>query len=368
MPHVLGLISFRVFPTHMGGQKGVAVFYSHLNKLLPVSLALSFDNRKEDTLSTHAVLYPNRSMYRNLGRLNQLKQIMKIEGTGIILAEHSYTGWIAWLLRRSTGVPYIIHSHNIESRRFQKMGHWWWRSYLAYEGWIHRKADHNFFISEEDLQFALTSFRLDKSKCSVVTYGIDKPVLHQNRNELKKSLGLNPSMKIFLFNGTLDYVPNFHAVEALIDHIEPLLYKEGLSFHIVITGNRAPVRLLRKMQHARNVTFTGYVPDVNLYYQAADLFLNPVANDTGVKTKLIEAIANNCTAISTEAGAMGIRRSLCGAKLVTVKEGDWKAFGAAVLKQITTDNVDTPSGFYDYYEWKNIARVAADKINELVAP
>ena len=43
-PSVLGIISYKVFPAQMGGQKCVAEFYAHLSKLTQVTLVASKEN------------------------------------------------------------------------------------------------------------------------------------------------------------------------------------------------------------------------------------------------------------------------------------------------------------------------------------
>ena len=58
--NVLGLVSFRIFPTHMGGQKGVAVFYYYLQKHVNVLLAVSDDNQESKATETAGILYPNK--------------------------------------------------------------------------------------------------------------------------------------------------------------------------------------------------------------------------------------------------------------------------------------------------------------------
>ena len=246
------------------------------------------------------------------------------------------------------------------------MNKWWWRFYQLYESWIHRRSDHNFFISEEDRRFAISSFHLDPLKCSVITYGTGEQPFVNNKTELKIKLGFDPDETILLFNGTLDYKPNYDAVVSLIEKIEPGLSEKLNDFKIVITGNRAPEALLEKMNKADNIVYAGYVTDVNEYYQSADLFLNPVVNDTGVKTKLIEAIANHCTAISTISGASGLVKEICGNKLVTVEDQDWDRFIDTIIALQKRTNNETPTSFYDHYNWKNIAEKASQKINELV--
>jgi glycosyltransferase involved in cell wall biosynthesis len=267
---------------------------------------------------------------------------------------------MAWWLQKKTGIPFIIHSHNIETSRFRLMHKSWWPLYRRYEGWIHRKAHHNFFISREDMEHAISLFRLDSSRCSVITYGVEKKTLEKNKVALRKKLGLDPGKKILLFNGTMDYKPNYDAVVLLARTIEPLLSQCLDNYRVLITGNRAPSSLIEVMLSNTRLHYAGYVEEVHEYYQAADLFLNPVSNDTGVKTKLIEAIANNCSAISTASGASGIDLSVCGEKIITVADGDWNNFAQQVCLQFSKVQPDTPAAFYGSYSWEAItARAAA---------
>jgi polysaccharide biosynthesis protein PslH len=364
--NVLGLVSFRIFPTHMGGQKGVALFYNYLQQHVNVLLAVSSDNQESETIKTIGILHPNKKIYLNFFRIGVLKKIIRKNKIDIIIAEHSYAGWIAWLLHKATGKPFILHSHNIESNRFRQMHKWWWKIYHWYEGWVHRKAHYNFFIGEEEMNFALKAFRLSPAKCAVITYGIEEQKLQEDKLVLRKQLGLDGKKVLLLFNGTLDYEPNYHAVEVLINKIEPLLHNRLNNYEILITGNRAPKKLVEKILANKQISYLGYVEDVNLYYQAADLFINPISNDTGIKTKLVEAIANNCTAISTLSGASGIRKELCGNKLITVNDHDWNSFVDKITEFCYLPSSVTPQQFYEYYSWKNIAAKAAEKIKEVI--
>jgi glycosyltransferase involved in cell wall biosynthesis len=366
MSRVLALVSFRVYPTHMGGQKGVALFYQYLKEYLSITVAASTDNVENGKTEFLRVLCPNKRIYLNVFKLKQLKALIRSQSINVIIAEHSYSGWIAWLLHKLTGKPFIIHSHNIESDRFLQMHKWWWRAYYRYEGWIHRKANHNFFISEDDKKEAISQFHLKESKCSVITYGVKEiSAIKKHKSEVKKTLGLQENGLILLFNGTMDYKPNYDAVICLVDKIEPILRQKLSNYQIIITGNRAPEELIRKIQTNNNIQYLGYVKDVDQYYQCADLFLNPIINDSGVKTKVIEAIANNCTVISTKSGATGIMKELCSNKIITVKDNDWDLFANKVVDQINMPSVETSLAFYQYYNWKKIASKAAHIIEEV---
>jgi glycosyltransferase involved in cell wall biosynthesis len=282
----------------------------------------------------------------------------------VLVAEHSYSGWIAIVLRRATGVPFIIHSHNLEALRFRQMNRRWWPLYARYERWIHRQADHNFFISTADEAYAVKHFKLDAAKCTTITYGIEPNVtLNTNeRDSVLKETGLWGFEKVLYFNGTLDYKPNVDAVLVLLHAILPLLQKAVPEVKLVITGNRASTALQETLRQHPQVLFKAYVPDVRPYYQAAQLFLNPIREVSGVKTKLIEAIASHCTVISTEAGAAGIDKTVCGTKLVTVADNDWTSFTALVVQELHKPQQQTSAAFFEAYSWQTITAKAAQKI------
>lgn len=361
MRHLLALVSFRIYPAKMGGQKGVALFYQYLEKHFDITIAASKDNAGENII---ACLYPNKKSFLNFLPLQKLEKLVITKKIDLTIAEHSYTGWIALLLRRWTRKPFIIHSHNIEALRFKQMNRWWWNYYLRYERWIHQKADHNFFISKEDLQFALENFDLPPGKCSVVTYGVNQKGIKESVT--KESLGFKSNEFVFLFNGTLDYIPNENAIDALLYHIDPILSERLSGYKIVITGNRARHQLIQKINKSQNFTYKGFVDHIENYYQAADLFLNPVSNDSGVKTKVIEAIAHNCTVISFKGGASGIEKALTGEKLITVANDDYKDFVQQIIIAINKKPSSTPQAFFDNYYWANIAAKAAKTIEEVI--
>ena len=107
----------------------------------------------------------------------------------------------------------------------------------------------------------------------------------------------------------------------------------------------------------KNVIYAGFVDDISLYFKAADIFLNPILSGGGVKTKAIEAIAMNCTVVSTELGAMGLKKEVCGEKLKVVQQGEWKLFAELVI-QSANETARTPKEFFNYYYWENIVERA----------
>lgn len=366
MARLLVLVSYRIFPAQMGGQKGIARFYEYLRQHHTLFMVVSTDNPTVETgYSVKRVLYPHAKMVCNLFKLPELRKLVIENRLDGIIAEHSYTGWVAWLLQKITGKPFLLHSHNLEASRFRQMNKPGWQLYRFYEKWIHRKAIFSFFKTGEERTWALAHFHLDPEKTFVVPYGVENEHQIVNaRQELKERYGVK-STNLFYFNGTLDYVPNVEAVKTLLSVIDPLLQQSGLDYQILISGKNLSKTLQEEISRTKNILYLGFVEDVNQLYQASTLFLNPVVNDSGIKTKVVEAIANHCTVISTLSGATGIPLSVCSGKLKTAEDHNWPGYVDLMVKTIDEPGRQTPPEFFAYFSWANIAQKTAAKIDHL---
>jgi polysaccharide biosynthesis protein PslH len=360
---IVTLVSYKVFPPQMGGQKGIALFYQYLSRLTPVTMITIGDNREGtiENLTLLPVISNSRLRYINPFLFFKVKKILRKEQATHLVIEHPYYGWLATLVKLFTRVKLVVHSHNIEYLRFKSTGHWWWRILKWYERGTHRRADYNFFIREDDKNFAVSQFRLDPAKCFVATYGTEteSSPTTEERMKAKEQVcgkhGMVPAKKIFLFNGTLDYKPNLDALHLILEKINPILLEDkSLQYTILICGKNLPADLHKLKEYSdQNILYAGLVEDIDLYFKAADLFLNPVISGGGIKTKLIESIAWGTTVVSTETGAAGVGRETCGEKLVIVKDGDWPAFAKQVILKSLV-NSSTPAAFYNSYSWKYI--------------
>ena len=111
--------------------------------------------------------------------------------------------------------------------------------------------------------------------------------------------------------------------------------------------------------------YLDFIEDINAMYQASHIFLNPVVNSTGIKTKVVEALANNCTVVSTASGANGIPENCYDGKMFLAKDLDWDEFCRLVLAQLE-NKTSVPAEFFDYFAWTNIAKHAAGVIDQIV--
>jgi glycosyltransferase involved in cell wall biosynthesis len=288
-----------------------------------------------------------------------------------LILEHPYYGWLGLLLKYFCGVKLIIHSHNIENQRFKSFGKPWWRIMWWYEKWISGMSDFCFFISEEDQLYAQKEFGITPVKTAVITYGIDTlqaPSADEKKLakiNLQKRHQIKSDEKILLFNGTLSYGPNLNAIYNILDKINPLLLKKtGFHYKIIICGSGLPTALndLKDYQQ-QHIIFAGFVNDIREYFLGADLFINPVTDGGGIKTKLVESIACNLDVVSTENGAFGVRKSISDGLLCIVPDTDWEKFTDEIVNK-SKANANL-SGFFDFFNWAQITRKAATLLKEL---
>lgn len=363
---VLGIVSYKVFPAQMGGQKCVIEFYRQLARLTPVVLAIAKDNpvKPDWDQPVYPILYHHKKGPANLLVLFRLRKLIKTQQIDLFCIEHSYLGWLGILLRRITRKPFVIRSHNIEAHRFRDMQKPWWPLYQWYEKQVHRKADFNFFITQEDHDWAITQWKLDEKKCSVLTYGTDitQPVPQEDklvaRGRLLQENRLAANTRLFLFNGTLDYLPNTDALRIIVSELLPLLHGYQLPFRILICGSRISKQWKDVLQAYPDIIFKDFVPDIDLYLKGADCFINPVTLGSGIKIKQVDALAHNLASVSTRSGARGIDVSLTGDTLQIVDDYDWPAFVKQMFRQANQSPAPIPDSFYQFFNWGQIVQKA----------
>jgi len=372
MIKVLSIVPYNIFPAKAGGQKGIALFNAYFAQEVELTCITVKSNLPRFANGYRVLnILPDKSYrYANPLIFFVIKKYIDQYRITHLLLEHPYLGWLGILLKRFTGVKLIIHSHNIEASRWKSLGKWWWKILLKYEYFTHRNADYNFFIHDDDRHFAINNFRLDGRKCTTITYGIEikKPPEPEERNRCKamiqRTYGIAAAEKIFLFNGALNYKPNYLAVQVILDKINPLLLESGFSYKIIICGKGLPGNMHSLQEYAdKKIIYTGFVEDISIYFKGADVFLNPVTDGGGIKTKLVEALGCNTKAVSTQNGSIGVNAEITNGQLNIVPDNNWPEFTEQMIYAAKQPHQPMPAEFYKTFYWENIAKKAAEFIS-----
>lgn len=367
---VLSLVSYKFLPPDMGGQKGIAFFNRFLAGKVGLLCVTVKENRETagEGYPVKKILSNSRLRYINPFYFFLLKRIARKENITHLIIEHPYYGWLGMLLKWFCRLKLVVHSHNIEALRFKTMNKWWWGILWNYEKFTHRRSDLSFFIHDDDRNYAIKHFRLAPEKCATITYGFEHPGLPSpgEKASARKFIcgmhGIDPSEKILLFNGTLGYRPNLDALDIILHKINPLLLETaGFGYKIIICGNKLPAEYAGLVHYKdRNILYAGFVSDINPYFKGADIFINPVIDGGGIKTKLVEALGYGLSVVSAKSGATGIPPAVASGKMMVVADNDWKAFAGGVISMDT--KTATPPEFFTHFYWGNIAAKASTAI------
>ncbi|MGQ0739153.1 MAG: glycosyltransferase family 4 protein [Bacteroidota bacterium] len=364
MKKVLVIAPYAYLPYFSGGQKFIAQFLYHLGKETDLTVITVAENdfSLAGTYITIPLLKKSFARYYDFSLVKKITRLVKQGGFDTIIWEHPYYAWLAFRIRKRTGVRTIIHTHNIEYKRFKSTGRWWWPLLKWYERGCFRKADGIFFITPEDKNFAIADWKIPESKCFDLPFGLEISQYPDDRSRCKEEIcrrhGIPAGSAILYFNGLLNYKPNLDALKTILEKINPLLLtKEEFRYKIIISGKGLPDDMKQLKAYAdKNIIYAGFVEDIEAYYKAADILLNPVQSGGGIKTKMVEAIACGTAVISTQSGAAGMDKTVSGNKLAVVNDSDWKGFTEKIGETVSEGEQITPQAFYQKYNWQSITR------------
>lgn len=136
--------------------------------------------------------------------------------------------------------------------------------------------------------------RIGETKAYTVRLGIDYAFFNEPKNIEKKDGYLG-------FIGNLSYAPNIDSLEIIINKILPKL---DFNYHLIVVG-KCPQYIIEKYK-SDSVEFKGMVDDFRVTLKECELFVSPIMFGSGVKTKILEAMALGVPVVTNSIGAEGI--------------------------------------------------------------
>lgn len=108
-----------------------------------------------------------------------------------------------------------------------------------------------------------------------------------------------------LFVGNLKYWSNAESLGWFLDYVWPLIKLQHPEATLTIAGNEADKKMRRIARYDNSVEVRANFTDVNEVYQGIDVVIAPIVSGAGVKVKIIEALAQGKTVVTTHYGVMG---------------------------------------------------------------
>jgi glycosyltransferase involved in cell wall biosynthesis len=134
---------------------------------------------------------------------------------------------------------------------------------------------------------------------SVIPNGVDAGHFAPDPNAVRDSSRI-------VFTGVMSYAPNVLAAEFLAREVFPLVTAARPDARLAIVG-RAPAPRVRSLAELGGVEVTGEVEDLRPWLVGSGVYVCPMISGTGIKNKLLEAMACAAGCIATPLALQGLR-------------------------------------------------------------
>ncbi|MBR3550904.1 MAG: glycosyltransferase [Bacteroidales bacterium] len=259
------------------------------------------------TLFTGNSYQISRFYHKNM--VAKLTEVLKNEDFDIIHVESIYMAPYIPLLRRLSRAKILLRLHNIEHLIWERLSENEHNPFekLAYrvnahqlkrvERKILREVDGYMSISEPDYQYFHNT--APNVPGVVIPFGInvddydmeDDDYIATDRPEL-------------FHLGSMNWSPNVEGIEWFLDEVWPEILAAHPDLTFTLAGHDIPERI--RNRHDPNVIVVGSVPNANEFMMDYDIMVVPLLSGSGIRIKIVEAMALGRIVITTTIGAEGL--------------------------------------------------------------
>jgi glycosyltransferase involved in cell wall biosynthesis len=216
-----------------------------------------------------------------------------------------------------------------------------------YEKEIYKRFDACLVVTQRDKDL-LTSL-CPQINCEVLPNGVD--------TEYFSAMDVQEEFPSLVFVAEMGTLTNVNSALHFYGLVYPLIRKELPQVKLYLVG-RHPAREITDLARDKSVVVTGYVDSVKPYIAKSSIFIAPMILGTGIKNKVLEAMAMGKCVVTTSIGAQGIN-AVSGEDLIITD--NQKEFAAWVVRLLKDEQLRKKMGdnarivIESQYSWGKIA-------------
>jgi len=205
--------------------------------------------------------------------------------------------------------PKVLDEHNVEWKVIQRIAarertpikrlfaEIEWRKLRRWEARACRSFDLVFTVTENDLR-TLAADCPDLSSFVCIPIGVDF--------ERFPSVKLDPDSKDIVSIATMSWPPNIDSILYFASRVYPKIKERVDGVRLVIVGSSPPEAIRRLGKADESIEVAGFVPDLRVVASRTAAFIVPLRSGSGLRVKILNAMAMGLPIVSTSVGCEGI--------------------------------------------------------------
>src|SRR5574344_324427 len=236
---------------------------------------------------------------------NRLAEVLQSEEVDVVHVESIFLAPYLPVIRRHSKALVVLRAHNVEHQIWERIAQKtrnplkrWYLKHLALALRVYEREHMNDFdgvvcITHPDAE----TFQREGCRRPIVEvpFGIEN-------TELVEHVGVEQNSLFHI--GSMDWLPNEESIRWFVSQVWPQLHREVPQARLYLAGRRMPADLMNA--HIDGVKVVGEVPDAIYFISSKQINVVPLLSGSGIRVKIIEAMAIGKTVITTTIGAQGI--------------------------------------------------------------
>ena len=234
----------------------------------------------------------------------RLRAILEQEAFDVVHLESLFMTPYVPLIRSLSDAKVVLRSHNVEHVIWQRVAastprgfKRWYLKHLA----LALRAYELEHVNDYDGVLCITKGDADyfrqhgcRRPLTSIPFGVEP--------DDAANVDVEPASLFHI--GAMDWMPNRESIEWLLDEVWPVVHREVPQAHLYLAGRKMPQKWMDTPMDG--VTVVGEVPDAGYFIAGKQINVVPLLSGSGIRVKIIEAMAAGKAVVTTTVGAQGI--------------------------------------------------------------